>query len=311
MKMKKSILVVEDSTSTVFLLKEIINRAGYDVWDHFPSGETALKKIRSAAKGPKKSLPDLIMMDFNLEGEMKGTDTVNKLHEEGFSIPVIYLISSSDNKVREEIKSTGPYAFLTKPPSDEELKMAIELTLQRSDFQKQLKRKIEEQTKDLMTTNEHLSILNSILEISIDQELSTERKLGRSLDHIISLRSIPIIARVSLFSVDSKKKTIELIAQRGMSEDTQKIRRKTPFAQAYCQPALLKGHLCIVKCTDIHRDLPPHLHCCVPIVSNKKIIGILDLYIKERHKTTQKDADFLTSLARPLAKIIKEQTGES
>ncbi len=128
--MNESILIVEDEIAIVMMLKVMLQKTGFTIWDSTPSGEEAIEKIKLAAKGKNGNLPSLILMDIHLTG-MTGTQTVKVLHSEGFHMPVIFLTAYDDSDTRKEAVSTEPYAFLTKPPNEKELKMAIELALQK------------------------------------------------------------------------------------------------------------------------------------------------------------------------------------
>lgn len=49
----------------------------------------------------------------------------------------------------------------------------------------------------------------------------------------------------------------------------------------------------------------PHGHYCVPIVSGKKLYGLLNVYLQEGHKRSTREEDFLSSVASTLATIIE------
>ena len=72
--------------------------------------------------------PDLVLMDITIKGGVDGIDTANMI-KKGFDIPVIYLTSHSDTAFLERAKTTNPDGFITKPYTDNNLRVAIELAL--------------------------------------------------------------------------------------------------------------------------------------------------------------------------------------
>ena len=118
------ILVVEDepiiADDLVFMLEEM----GYSNVDTVHYGEKAIKKIDEKAY-------DLLLLDINLEGDIDGIQVAEHAHS-SHSIPYIYLTSLSDEKTIERVKKTHPAAYLVKPIDEKDLRVNIELTLDKS-----------------------------------------------------------------------------------------------------------------------------------------------------------------------------------
>jgi len=118
------ILVVEDepiiADDLVFMLEEM----GYQNVDTVHYGEKAIKKI-------KEKEYDLLLLDINLEGEVDGIQVAEHAHSK-HSMPYIFLTSLSDEKTIERVKKTFPAAYLVKPIDEKDLKVNIELTLDKS-----------------------------------------------------------------------------------------------------------------------------------------------------------------------------------
>jgi len=118
------ILVVEDepiiADDLVFMLEEM----GYSNVDTVHYGEKAIKKIDEKAY-------DLLLLDINLEGDIDGIQVAEHAHS-SHSMPYIYLTSLSDEKTIERVKKTHPAAYLVKPIDEKDLRVNIELTLDKS-----------------------------------------------------------------------------------------------------------------------------------------------------------------------------------
>jgi CheY-like chemotaxis protein len=72
--------------------------------------------------------PDLVLMDINIKGDVDGIETA-KMIKDGFKIPVVYVTSHSDGPTLERAKATRPDGFIVKPFDDKDLRVAIQLAL--------------------------------------------------------------------------------------------------------------------------------------------------------------------------------------
>lgn len=118
------ILVVEDepiiADDLVFMLEEM----GYPNVETVHYGENAIKKIQEREY-------DLLLLDINLEGEVDGIQVAEHAHSR-LALPYIFLTSLSDEKTIERVKKTQPAAYLVKPIDEKDLRVNIELTLDKA-----------------------------------------------------------------------------------------------------------------------------------------------------------------------------------
>ena len=115
------ILIVEDEFIIAMDLKIKLEDLGYNVLGIENSAETAINKI-------PEFLPDLVLMDIMLKGEMDGIDATYEIWEQ-FKIPVLYITAHSDEATMGRINESPGYGFLNKPISTDDLKNAIEMAL--------------------------------------------------------------------------------------------------------------------------------------------------------------------------------------
>jgi CheY-like chemotaxis protein len=115
-------MVVEDEPITAQDIHEILCQCGYAVTAIVASGQQALEEA-------ERSIPDLVLMDINLEGEMNGIETARALRER-FTIPVIYLVAHSDNGLADEADLTDPVGYIVKPFEELAFKIAVLIGLQ-------------------------------------------------------------------------------------------------------------------------------------------------------------------------------------
>ncbi len=115
------VLLVEDDW---IIAKEIaynLQDMGFEVAGSYDSGEEAYRQI-------KLIIPDLVILDIDLSGEMTGIELAAQLKKEG-NIPFIFLTALADSQTVEKAKLAEPYAYLVKPVAPETLYSTIEITL--------------------------------------------------------------------------------------------------------------------------------------------------------------------------------------
>ncbi len=118
--------VVDDDENMRFLLKLILERAGYDVVEA-ESGEECLEKFDSIR-------PDLILLDINMAG-INGWDVCKRIKER---IPAILVPVSmlSGMETEEDLRKSFEYAHadahLKKPIDRRELLNTVRILLEKS-----------------------------------------------------------------------------------------------------------------------------------------------------------------------------------
>lgn len=139
-----SIFIVEDEALVARDIEVTLNSLGYRILGKAISGEQALAALDS------QTLPDLILMDIVLAGELNGIET-SVLIKEKYDIPVIFATAHSDKKTLEAAKITVPYGFIPKPINKQILLITIEMALYKHQTEKKLAEK-EERYRNLIET---------------------------------------------------------------------------------------------------------------------------------------------------------------
>ena len=119
--MKKTILIVEDEAPLAMSLEDQLMESGYDVIGIAVSGEDAIDLFYD-------KMPDLILMDIKLKGEIDGIDAAISIRSK-HSVPIIFLTAFSNDIEVQRAKDIGPEAFILKPFQTRELEIAIEMAL--------------------------------------------------------------------------------------------------------------------------------------------------------------------------------------
>jgi CheY-like chemotaxis protein len=121
--MSKNILVVDDNSDTLDLLKEALEQEGYQV--------TALPYTNDIITSITQYQPDLVMLDFLLAG-INGGELCHQLKTNSLSshIPVIML--SGYPRVLESLGNYGADEFIAKPFELEHLYSSVKHWIEES-----------------------------------------------------------------------------------------------------------------------------------------------------------------------------------
>jgi two-component system, response regulator PdtaR len=130
-----AIFIVEDEAIVANDIKETLKSLGYAVPGIAKSGELALEKV-------KEAMPDLVLMDIHLAGQLDGVETAGKIHVL-YNIPVIYLTAYADKALLDRAKVTEPYGYVIKPYDERELHSVIEMALYKHRIEREIKKRDE------------------------------------------------------------------------------------------------------------------------------------------------------------------------
>lgn len=117
------ILIVEDEGIIAQDIQATLERLGYEVPATAVVGEEAIEKAADLK-------PDLVLMDIVLWGGMDGVEAATHIRER-LHIPVIFLTAHSDTATLQRAKLTGPYGYIVKPLVERELRIGVEMALQK------------------------------------------------------------------------------------------------------------------------------------------------------------------------------------
>jgi PAS domain S-box-containing protein len=150
----KRVLIVEDDGIIGMLIHRHLLEIGYLVAPVVFSGEEAVSAAR-------QFVPDVIIMDISLQGELDGIETARQIRLEQ-DIPIVYLTAFTDQETLERAKQTDPYGFLRKPFDVRTLEATIEIALNKHYLSKRLKQS-EENYRQLFSSMQEAFALHEIL----------------------------------------------------------------------------------------------------------------------------------------------------
>jgi PAS domain S-box-containing protein len=137
-------MIVEDERIIAEDIRRTLISFGYDVVAMASSGERAIELA-------DEHRPDMILMDIMLEGEMKGTEAAEIIHNT-IGTPIIFLTAYADSTTLMNAKRTEPFGYVVKPFEERELNATIEMGLKRYKSELEMKHR-EEHFRELFESN--------------------------------------------------------------------------------------------------------------------------------------------------------------
>lgn len=145
-----TILVVDDMPETVELLKDILEKEGYQVYSS-ENGKLAIESIEA-------HLPDLVLLDIHMP-VMNGFEVFKwmRARQESQDIAVIFLSAYMESDVRVNGLKMGAVDYITKPCACEEVLARVRIHME-----------LRHSRSMLQNRNETLRLINIQLQQALD-----------------------------------------------------------------------------------------------------------------------------------------------
>jgi CheY-like chemotaxis protein len=115
--MTPRVLVVEDEAIAAMAINLMLESIGCTVAGTAASGGQAVALAL-------EMVPDVVLMDIRLKGEMSGIDSARAIQSH-LQIPVIFTTAYSAEEIRDTFAIDDRFLFVTKPIQEYELAQAI------------------------------------------------------------------------------------------------------------------------------------------------------------------------------------------
>ncbi|MEW6619447.1 MAG: response regulator [bacterium] len=289
---EKKLLVIEDDENHRYMLKRTLEEEGYMVL-LAPNGEEGIRLAKD--KGPQVILLDIIM-DTSDEG-MRVLSEIKKFAPE---MEVIMLTAVNNISTAVKAMKDGAFNYITKPFSNEALRVVIEKAFQYHAMKAELDRKIIE-----------LENLFLITEKFVTEELGLEEVLHliNKLEHLFKcdggvlllIRDSKAIIK-SCLKVSEKKekdvieKSIELkssdlkLLQDGKIKMIRDIKIGDPLYPLSKELKLIKESQTLLL---------------IPLKVGNKLIGFINIYTTKEHEVLREDIPFIQKIATHLAIFVQ------
>jgi PAS domain S-box-containing protein len=156
--------------------------------------------------------------------------------------------------------------------------------------------------------------LNKLMHLSLETSSQPE-VFDCALDLLTSLSWLTLEKKGAIFLVEDDPQTLVMKAEHGLSAPLLGTCARVPFGHCMCGRAALSGKIEFADRLDERHEvryqgISPHGHYCVPLVSAGKVLGVINLYVKEGHHRNEKEEEFLHTVAGMLAGIIERKRVE-
>jgi DNA-binding response OmpR family regulator len=178
---RRSVLVVEDEIDTVFLLKQILRLAGFDVMSAV-SGQEALMKVAEYQ-------PDLVLLDLMMP-EMDGWEIFDHIRQMVEGLPVI--IVSARNTKEDVVKGlqSGADDYIPKPFYNAEVTERVRAVLRRAGKPRELSKLVfPDVGLELDLNSQEVSIKEEAVRLT-PKEFSVLSLLAKHAPAIVSYETI-------------------------------------------------------------------------------------------------------------------------
>lgn len=158
------------------------------------------------------------------------------------------------------------------------------------------------------------TVLSKLLNISLS-DIALNKQLQLILNHILSIPWLEVEKIGSIFLVEDDPGALVMKAHCGLAPQLLKMCKRVSFGHCLCGRAALSGQVEFADCVDSRHEnryegISPHGHYCIPILSAGKVIGVINIYIGEKHKRNKREEELLCAVADILAGIIKHKQAE-
>ncbi|MDQ7048177.1 MAG: sensor domain-containing diguanylate cyclase [Enterobacterales bacterium] len=169
----------------------------------------------------------------------------------------------------------------------------------------------EEKLQELRQRSDIHYALNELLQTSL-LPLSLNQLLDRMLIVLLEVKWLALDKKGSIFLKSKNEQAIDLVVEYNLGSELQKKCKKVSFGTCLCGKAAATERLVFKSCLDEdHHHRPkgvkPHGHYCIPIKKNDTLLGVLNLYVKHDHQSTQIERDFLSATANVIAGTIERK----
>ncbi len=157
--------------------------------------------------------------------------------------------------------------------------------------------------------------ISSVLKISLEP-ISLKEQVEKTLDLILSIPWLSLESKGCIFLADEDHPTLNLTAQRGLSEALLTSCAKVSFGHCLCGRAASTGKVVFADRLDKRHEtryegIHEHGHYCIPIKVGKRLLGVINTYIHPGHKRDKIEVDFLKAIANTLASVIERKRAEN
>ncbi|MBC8439495.1 MAG: transporter substrate-binding domain-containing protein, partial [Deltaproteobacteria bacterium] len=158
------------------------------------------------------------------------------------------------------------------------------------------------------------SALSDILRTSLEN-IPLEKILSAILKKVLKVPWFSFEEQGAIFLVEDDPDFLVLKAHNNFSAQALEACRIVPKAKCHCGKVMLTKKIQFSSHIDeaheiSYEDMPAHGDYCVPILLQDKVMGVLNVHVKDGHKNDKREETFLILVANTIAAIIVRKNAE-
>ncbi|MBF0154697.1 MAG: diguanylate cyclase [Magnetococcales bacterium] len=156
--------------------------------------------------------------------------------------------------------------------------------------------------------------ISELLQIALEP-ITLEEQLEQALRVILSVPWLTIESKGSIFLFDEETQELVMAVERNLSKPLLTACARLPLGYCLCGRAAQAREIIYSNDLDKRHDVTfdgirPHGHYCVPIVSQSRLLGVINMYLPQHHIQDPEEIDFLWAIANTLAGVIERKSVE-
>lgn len=156
--------------------------------------------------------------------------------------------------------------------------------------------------------------LNEMLNISL-MPIALNEQMERILLLVLNIPWLSLDKKGCVFLTDEKGTGLKMVAFHNLGKSLLSMCDHIKFGQCLCGKAANEQQLIFRDCIDHDHNIrpegmKPHGHYSMPIISDGKTLGVLNLYVNHGHIQTALEQEFLNATAKAMASIIERKKVE-
>ncbi|MEN8006451.1 MAG: GAF domain-containing SpoIIE family protein phosphatase, partial [Candidatus Krumholzibacteriota bacterium] len=157
-------------------------------------------------------------------------------------------------------------------------------------------------------------VIGAILHLSLEP-ITLEDFLQQTLEMILDLPWLSLMKKGAVFLVEDEPDVLVMKAEVRLPDSLLASCAKVRFGQCLCGRAAADREIVFADCVDhrhetVYEGMKPHGHYCIPIASEDRLYGVINLYLQEGHIAGRSEDTFLKLVSDALAGTIKRKQAE-
>lgn len=286
-----TILLIDDDVHIRKSLKDILELKGYEIF----SAKNGSEGLEIAASHQI----DIALIDLGLP-DYSGIEVLERIKTHNPLIEVIILTGNASISAAIESTNRGAFYFIEKPCDIDRLLLNIRRAIDKQFNYKKILR-----NSDIQHT------INQILQISLEP-LGQLELFEQILEIIISNPWLSLEQMGCIHIADNEKERLIFAAQRGFQSKFNELCAEVPYGECFCGKTAQTKEINIVPLIKpIHHARlecsTPYGHCTIPIIKGTQLLGVMSLVLKDGHRETEEEKEFLLAVGNTLAGIIERK----